>query len=234
MTSYSLALVLHVGAGSVALLSFWAAGLIRKGTPRHRLLGRIYLWAIVAVIASGVPLVLAMTARGQQVGALFLSYLLLLLGNSCWSSWRAIRDRQHRQRYYGPLYWIFAASTGGSGLAMVALGVEVGALLLQVFGGVGLLGAAGALLSWRRAPHDPKWWLKEHYGNMIGNGVATHIAFFGIGLRNALPGVDPQLLQLFAWFAPLAGALIAAWWLHRRYGGRPPQQPVSRGALAAG
>src|SRR5690606_16814152 len=66
-----------------------------------------------------------------------------------------------------------------------------------------------------------------HYGAMIGNGVATHIAFFGIGLRSLLPGVDPQLLQHFAWFTPLAGAFIAAWWLGRKYGRPTPPRQTS-------
>ena len=99
-------------------------------------------------------------------------------------------------------------------------------MLLQVFGGVGVMGGIGAWTSWRRSATDPKWWLKEHYGAMIGNGVATHIAFFGIGLRSLLPGVDPVLLQNFAWFAPLAASLVAAAWLNRKYG-RPVKAQTS-------
>ncbi|HEX5756277.1 MAG TPA: hypothetical protein VFY12_07980, partial [Arenimonas sp.] len=190
-------------------------------TPVHRRIGQVYLLAMLGVIATGVPLVLGLIERGQPVGALFLTYLLVLVGNACWSAWRAIRLRRNRAAYFDGMYWFVSALTALSGAAIIALGIDAGAVLLQVFGGVGLLGAVGAWHSWKRAPQDPKWWLKEHYGAMIGNGVATHIAFFGIGLRSALPFVDPQLLQLFSWFTPLAGSLIAAWWLGRRYGGTP-------------
>mgnify|MGYP005749245573 FL=1 len=214
----TLPLISHVAAGIVALATFWTAGLVRKGTPLHRRVGQVYLLAMLAIILTGVPLVLQVTARGQPVGALFLTYLLVLVGNATWSAWRAIRDRRDRRAFYGPMYWFAATLTAGSGLAIIALGLQTGAVLLQVFGSVGVLGGIGAVRGWRRSATDPKWWLKEHYGAMIGNGVATHIAFFGIGLRSLLPGVDPQLLQHFAWFTPLAGSLVAAWWLGRKYG----------------
>ena len=214
----TLPLVLHVVAGTVALATFWTAGLARKGTPFHRRVGQVYLLAMVLVIATGIPLVLQLVERGQSIGALFLTYLLVLVGNASWSAWRAIRDRRDRRAYFGPMYWFVAALTAGSGLAIIALGLQAGAVLLQVFGGVGVLGGIGAVRSWRRSSTDPKWWLKEHYGAIIGNGVATHIAFFAIGLRTLLPHVDPQVLQHFAWFTPLAGSLVAAWWLNRKYG----------------
>lgn len=218
MTSYSIALYSHIAAGSIALITFWTAGLMTKGTPLHRRVGQVYLLAMLGVIVSGLPLVSAMIDRGSQIGALFLTYLLLLVGNACWSAWRAIRDRRDRATYYGPMYWFMAATVGLSGLAIVALGTRIGAPLLMVFGSVGVFGAIGALRSWRRAPHDPKWWLREHYGAMIGNGVATHIAFFSVGLRNAFPGLDPAIVQNLAWFVPLAGALVAGVWLNRKYG----------------
>lgn len=214
----TLPLVLHIAAGTVALATFWTAGLARKGSPFHRRIGQVYLVAMALIIATGVPLVLQLIDRGQPIGALFLTYLLVLVGNATWSAWRAIRDRRDRAAYFGHMYWFASALTAVCGLAIIALGVQVGAVLLQVFGGVGVLGGIGAWKSWRGSATDPKWWLKEHYGAMIGNGVATHIAFFGIGLRSLLPGVDPQLLQMFSWFTPLAGAVIAGVWISRKYG----------------
>jgi hypothetical protein len=127
------------------------------------------------------------------------------------------------------VYWTLGGITFLAGALMIGFGLQYGIAILAVFGGVGAFVGLGALRSRRRARTDPKWWLKEHYGAMIGNGVATHIAFFGVGLRNALPGVDPALLQNFAWFTPLAASLVAGWWLDRKYGGAPrkPAVPVA-------
>jgi len=218
MDLYTLAVYAHIVAGTVALGSFWTAGLLRKGQDAHRRAGKLFLVAMLAVIASGFVLVRLLIDRGQPVSALFLGYLLILVGNGCWGSWRAIRDRRNRAAYFGPIYWILAASTAVSGLGIVLLGVRLGAPLFMVFGGVGVLAGIGAMNSWRRAPSDPTWWLREHYGNMIGNGVAIHIAFLGVGLRNALPWLDPVLQQNLAWLAPLLGAAVAGIWLNRKYG----------------
>ena len=209
----------HVAAGTVALAAYWTAGLAKKGSPLHRRAGQVFLLAMAGILASGVPLVLAALAKGHANAAAFLGYLLLLVAQGCWSAWRAVRDRRTPQKYFSPVFWTLTGSTVVAGAAMVWLGLRIGQPIFAVFGGVGGLVGIGAMKARRRADTDPVWWLREHYGAMIGNGVATHIAFFGIGLRRLLPGVDPGLLQGFAWFAPLAVAVFAGWWVSRRYGG---------------
>jgi hypothetical protein len=221
MTSYSLFVILHVIAGTASLATFWTAAALRKGSPLHRRVGHVYLWSMLAVLVTGVPLVTTLLARGQPVSAAFLGFLLLLTGNGCWSAWRAIRDRRDARRYFGVGYWALVGSTALGGTAIVALGLHGQHALLIVFGSVGLFAGFASLHSRRRARIDPKWWLKEHYGAMVGNGVATHIAFLGIGLSRLLPDVDFAVLQQVAWFAPLIGAAIATVWLNRRYGGAP-------------
>ena len=218
---YRLALGVHLVAGTLALLAFWGAALLRKGSRPHRLTGRVYLLGMLGVILSGPPLVFALLERGQPVSAGFLGYLLVLVSTSCWSAWRAIRDRGDRQRYFGGMLWSLHGLSAASGLAMVIAGVGIGSPLLAVFGSIGVVGLIGTLRAWRRAPATPNWWLREHYGAMVGNGVATHIAFFSIGLRNAFPGVDPLIVTNLAWFLPLVASLLAGVYLNRRYG-RPP------------
>ena len=57
-----------------------------------------------------------------------------------------------------------------------------------------------------RLDAQPRWWLAEHYGAMLGNGVATHVAFLSIGLPRLLPAIDGDALHYLGWFAPLV------WW----------------------
>ena len=232
MDTYRWSVAVHVGAGVIALVAFWIAAFMRKGSPRHRLTGRIYLVAMLGVIGSGVPLTLALIERGRLAGAMFLGFLLLLTTTGCLNALRAIRQRGSRQLYFGALFWILAALNAVAGIAIVALGVKTGSVLLQVFGGIGVFMLVNSLLRWRNARKDPIWWLREHYGAMIGNGVATHIAFFSIGLRNAFPNLDPAIMQHFAWFGPLVAAFIAAAWLGRRYGRQAPRIAPSRAEAA--
>ncbi len=220
MTLHTLVVAAHVAAGTIALATYWTAGFAKKGSPLHRRAGQAFLLAMLAILASGAPLVLRALQDGHENAAAFLAYLLLLVAHGIWSAWRAIRDKRSPQRFFGPVFWTLTGACVVAGAAMVWLGLHIGQPIFAVFGGVGGAIGLGAMKARRRADNDPIWWLREHYGAMIGNGVATHIAFFGIGLRRLLPGVDPQLLQNFAWLTPLAAAAVAGWWISRKYGGK--------------
>jgi hypothetical protein len=231
MDLHRTALLLHLACGSVALLSFWTAAVLRKGSPRHRLAGDVFLLAMVGVIGSGVPLVVALTDRGQPVGALFLSFLLALVGQGSWVAWRAIRDRRAPARFYGAVYWLLAGLCAAGGAGIVALGFETRSIILQAFGSVGLLVGFSCVRSWQRwrtGRATANWWLQEHYGAILGCGVATHIAFFSVGLRNALPFLDPGLRLHLAWLVPLVIAIAAGAYLDRKYGARRQPSPAGQ------
>src|SRR3546814_15100923 len=86
---------------------------------------------MLPVLGSGVPLSLALVERGRPLTAIFLGYILLLTGSACWSAWRAIRDRNHRARYFGPMYWILTVLVGAAGLGVAILGPKIGAPLFH-------------------------------------------------------------------------------------------------------
>lgn len=218
----------HIITGTVALIVFWLAATMKKGTPAHRLIGRCYLITMVLVLLTAVPLAVQMLVAGRPVIATFLAYLVLITAGACWHAWRAIRDRQHHERYFGASYGLSAVLIAVAGAVVMVTGIRTGSTLLIVFGAIGVFGLFDAVLRYRRAPDDPRWWLREHYGAIIGNGIAVHIAFFGIGLRHAFPGIDPALLQSLSWFGPLLVAVVVASRQNRRYR-KPmiaPAQPV--------
>jgi len=222
MNLMTLALPIHVAAGTVALAAFWFAALAPKGSRPHVLAGRTYLVAMLAIIISGIPLVARFAAEGAMVFAAFFGYLLLLVSFTCWTAWRAVRDRKRPERYTGSAYWLLLGLVACSGAAVVVLGLGRGSAILAAFGAIGPLLSVGGMRIRRRIRNDRLWWLKEHFGAMIGNGVATHVAFMSIGLRSLVPGADPALLNYLAWFGPLSVALVAGWWLNRRYAGAAP------------
>ena len=74
--------------------------------------------------------------------------------------------------------------------------------------------------------------MTQHYTAMIGNGIATHIAFLGIGLLRLLPSVNGTVLHYLSWFGPLAVAIIAKVVLDRRWEPRPAMKPVPAVARA--
>lgn len=221
MSLYQTSLFLHVVAGSLALATFWFAAALRKGSPSHRRSGQLHLLAMLAVIVSGVPLTAALFARGQAVFGLFLAFLLVLVATSCWNAWRAIRDRHTPARYAGTVFRLLAALLFAGGLLLGALALRWQQPLLGVFAAIGVVAGLDARRVLRRLAQGAlpaNWWLREHYGAMIGNGIAVHISFFGVGLRTLLPQLDPDLQRYLMWLLPVGVGLAAGWWLDRRYG----------------
>mgnify|MGYP005847392477 CR=1 FL=1 len=213
--------IAHIAAGSVALCAFWSAAALRKGTERHRLVGRVYLLAMLGIIVTSLPLAGIAFGKGRPVTGSFLLYLVLITATACFLAWRAVRARRDVGAYlatpYRPLAWLNLLA----GAAMLLLGLRFGAPLLYGMSVVGLLVGGGMLRFSRRPADGPGWWLERHYGGVVGCGVATHIAFLNLGLQRLLPGDFSQPAMYLAWFGPLVAAVIATRWLDRRYGRGP-------------
>ncbi len=81
-------LYLHIGAGSVGLLSGTAAFVCRKGTPLHRLIGKIFV--VSMLIMSGIGAVVApflpTPERASVIAGILTFYLVL-------SSWMAVKHK---------------------------------------------------------------------------------------------------------------------------------------------
>ena len=224
MDTYDTLVLLHVAAGALALVTYWGAAAARKGGALHRRVGQAYLLAMVVVLLTALAMVVAFVQRGMHGIAVFLVYLVVITGTACWQAWRAVRNKRERGAFYGRNYRMLAWLNLGSGVATLAAGIALGQVLLMVFCWIGILAGAAALRELRRPvpANDPRWWMREHVQSNLGNGVATHVAFFSIGLDRMLAPLGIQAPQLFPWLAPVAVALAAGLWLDRKYRfGRP-------------
>lgn len=219
----------HALVGTVALATFWTAAAARKCSPLHKTVGKIYLLAMMGVVITAIPLTIAHALNGQWVAAAFLGYLVVLVSHACRIAWLAVRWKRDFARFTGTGFRISAVLVGASGAAVSIMGLVHGAWLLIIFGLIGPVAALGARTLLRKGPSSPKWWLKEHYGAMIGNGVATHIAFLQIGLIRMVPELGNTVIQHLAWFGPLVLAFVAGYWLDRRYM-RPRPTPAGPAA----
>lgn len=219
MTAYTLMLFLHVGLGTVALVTFWTAGLSKKGSPVHRAAGKVYLLAMTGLLAAAIPMSVAVFGRSPVFGS-FLFYLLVITVTAVWTSWRAIRDKRDWARYTGPVYQTLKWLNLASGLTIAFIGVMYATRMQAVIVSFSLIGIAIFFQMQRfsrEPPEDPRWWLRQHLEGMLGNGVATHIAFLSIGLPKVLPMLAGPTLQNLAWLGPLALAFVAGTFLTRKY-----------------
>lgn len=211
----------HIAAGSVALVSFWSAALARKGSALHKAVGKIYLGAMLAILGTAAPMSVVFLWRGKLGIGVFFAFLVLITGSSCWLSWRAIALKRDAASYFNTRYRALGWANLVSGVLVSALGWQIGNALLAGFSWVGIFIGIGMLRKARALPTARNWWLQEHYGAMLGNGVATHVAFLGVGLRSVIAASGITWLQYLPWFGPLALALLAGVYLDRRYGAKP-------------
>ena len=229
MTLHTVSYVIHAGLGTLALATFWTAGMSRKGSPVHRLAGKIYLLAMAGLLLATVPLTALLAAR-NPVAASFLSYLIVITVTAVWTSWRAVRDKKDWARFTGPVYRGLMWANLVSGLAIVYVGLFITNQMQVIFVAFASIGVIGFVNMWRfsrRPPQDPRWALRQHLNAMIGNGVATHIAFLTIGLPKVLPFLAGSSVLNLAWLAPLVVAVLAGIHLTRKY------LPKRRAAVAA-
>ncbi|KFN42742.1 hypothetical protein [Arenimonas metalli] len=219
MTLHTLSFYTHAGLGVLALATFWIAGLSRKGSPLHRAAGKVYLPAMTGLLLAAVPLAIAVFQRMPVAGS-FLGYLLVLTVTSVWCSWRAVKDKKDWARYTGPVFRGLMWANLASALVIAGVGLLLAKqmqLVIVSFSGIGLFAFVQMWRFSRQRPEDPRWWLREHLNAMLGNGVATHIAFLSIGLPKVLPMLAGATLMNLAWLGPLVVAFVAGVYLTRKF-----------------
>lgn len=230
MEFYSVTKFMHYGIGLIALSTFWIAGFTRKGSPLHKTVGKVYLLAMTGIIITASVMTAIATWRDPGPFDLFLFYLLIITATGCWQSWRAIQDKRDFQRYTGTTYRVLEVLNPLAGLAVLAVGAYIQSVLLMGFSVVGMFIGLGMFRLRRNGPAHTLWWRDEHMNAMVGNGVATHIAFLAIGLPKILPMLAGPTLQNLAWFGPLVVATVVGVWLKRKYA--PKAKNVTKTPLA--
>lgn len=221
MQTYDFIRIGHVAIGTIGLMAFWTTAALPKGTRRHRRIGSLYLFAIVGVALTAIPLAAHAFVSGNDPLGVFLSYLIVVTASGTWIGWRAARTRRSAQIFVGGAYRPVAWLNVLSAMALLATGIATRSLLLTGMSTVGFYIGGRMLRFSRTTTTDRAWWLKHHYTGMVGSGVATHIAFLNLGFTRLVPSPYVPIAHYTAWFGPLLAALVAVWWLDRRYGRHP-------------
>lgn len=225
---YQANLWLHMCGGCVALAAFWTAAGARKGAPLHRSAGKLFMLSMCLVLASGVLLVVRRFADGERESGMFLGYLFFISGQACWMAWRAVRDKADwRGMVARPGWRLWMLSCLVTGIAALSIGLHAGDPVLIGFSTLGPLLGIRMWRFARRGPRRSNWHIVQHYQGILGAGIATHVAFLGVGMShvwpliaNVWPAVPQTLIYAFPWYAPLAFATIALVLLNRHHRGK--------------
>jgi hypothetical protein len=228
MDLFESARAVHIGIGVVVLASFWTAALAPKGDTWHRRGGRVYVWAMAALLAATGVMSVGMVKAGTPLRAVFDVYVSLISVASVWMAWSSVRHRQHIQRYLGWPYRAICLLLGGYALFLLALvpkmGIPARMAMVGAFAVLGLVVAAAMVWRWVRRDDHKQWWLSEHLTAMSLNFAATHASFSilaGGALFPALKEPWTRTAILVSWMLCALGVRV---WAGRRFlGGRRPE-----------
>lgn len=206
---HTLALILHIIAGSVALLTGTAIMVLRKGGKVHRRTGLVFFIALMVVSFSAFTLsVIHPNPFLFMIGAFTLYQGL--------SGYRAVKVRLRKTGIWDVLITLFGAVNA------VAMCIS-GQVVLMVFGGISTFLVISDVrlyaFTFRRRPVPKLTWLGRHIGHMMGSYIATVTAFLMVNFASSPLGMA-------VWFAPtvVLVPLIFVW--TRQYTARPPASVV--------
>lgn len=224
-----LTMAAHVVGGTVGLLSFWVPALARKGGPLHRRAGRVYVKGMGLVVITAVPLSLTAFATGNWLGGTFLFYLVVITATALYAGLRALQSKAGPHLFITPVHRALAWLNLGVGLTVLGVGLATRVWLLTGFSLIGILAGIGMLRFIRRPPTDPKFWWFEHFGGMIGTGIAAHVAFLNFGAARLIPGYSLDNVGMLAWFVPVGVGIVAGNRIEAHY----RRKFAARGAAAS-
>ena len=199
-------LVIHIAAGSVALLTALVALVTAKGGRVHVLAGRVYAIGMTLIFLTAIPLAIFGASVFLLLIAIFSFYLVF-------AGWRFARNRSRRPQ---PVDWLAAGVMGLTGLGMwVYAGVLAATgggnwVTMLAFGSIAVaLSVADGLFfnqgrSVRRRP-APYLRIQRHLTNMMAGTIATVTAVMVVNVSMNpvwLPWLLPTIIitPLIVWW----------------------------------
>lgn len=200
-------IIAHAVTGGVALLGGLIALISKKGSPRHKVTGKVFYFAMLA--SAFVAIIVANMPDHESPFLLsigiFTSYFLL-------GGRRAISYKNKDLNLTPDKIITYTMIL--CGLAMVAVPVIINRqlnIILSVFGIVGLAFAIRDLLIFRNLDNLKKKRLQLHVGKMMGGYISATTAF--IVVNNLM---QPVLLN---WFLPsVFGTIYIIYWMNKLNG----------------
>src|SRR4051812_12297562 len=167
-------LVIHICAGTIALLVAPGAMITVKGGLRHRRWGKAYVWAMVVIAATGTVMSFLRPNLFLLMVAVFSFYLVF-------SGYRVLHRKKPGQR--GTFVdWAVTFLMLLAGIAFIGYGIHrlqssTFGVVPILFGGIALFLAGHQVIQLRQPPTEARWWWFSHMRNMLAAYVATVSAF---------------------------------------------------------
>ncbi len=205
-------LVLHIAAGSIALLAAVLALVTAKGGANHVRAGQVYALGMTVIFLTAVPLALL----GADI------FLLLIAVFSCYlvfAGWRFARNRRGRPQ---PVDWVAVVILGLTGLGMWGYGAVLGMqsdaqwVTMVIFGAIAVALALADMHFHHRLAQGQsragKQRIQRHLTNMLAGTIATVTAVTVVNVD-----LNPVWIP---WVLPTVVITPLIVWWNRRVSGR--------------
>lgn len=238
---FHLFLAIHVGAGIVALTSFWGAVATRKGGPRHRYWGRVCSASIYVAcfqaLGMGMLSVIWPLAMHPQLTdiALYrglLGWMMIYLGLLTLSMTRyGLQMIANKRQHEANRHWSMVVIQ----IAVLVTGINCfvqGTILHQPLMILVAILGFGTTMTYLwyifRGKPGAADYVPEHLKAMVATGIAAYTAFLSVGLIEMLPHLA---FNPIIWAAPsLVGMTLIIYFL-RRYPKRAAAPQETQHAL---
>lgn len=176
--TYTIAIIIHVLAGIGALIFGALAIILKKNTPKHKPVGRIYFYCMTTIFVTGVYL-------SVFKGLLFLFFIAIFTYYSTIIAYRSLRLKNlHNGQKPMKIDWIVETIAGVTFIGLIVFAIyyyvqnkNINALIPLTFGLFGLWGVIKNTNRLLSKPKETLYWLKMHIGNMLGSYIGAITAF---------------------------------------------------------
>ena len=208
-------LIIHIAAGTVALLAALAAIIAPKGGAVHIITGRAFTIGMALIFLTAVPLAVLGASVFLLLIAVFSFYL-------AFAGWRFARNRRRQPH---PVDWAAAAIMGLTGLGMWGYGAYLAAtgdsqwVTLLIFGGIAIALAVADARFHQRQPRG-QIRIRRHLTNMLAGTIATVTAVTVVNID-----LNPVWLP---WILPTIIITPAIVWWNIRIARQEKRQAAAR------
>ncbi len=196
-TIYQSLKLLHIAAGSLALLFGLTAILLRNNTKKHRPIGKIYFWSMTVIFLT------AMFMATYKFN-LFLFFINIFTFHAAFTAYRSLKLKKLHEGQK-PEYqdWLMDALNATANVGLLIYGVYYalhysieGGIIPMVFGSIGLRNSWVNIRRLRGVIRHKNYWLLAHIGGMLGSYIGAITAF--LVNNNQKLGIP----DMVAWLGP--------------------------------
>jgi len=199
---------IHAFFGGIGLLAGYATIIVKKGSTRHKLYGKVF--SIGMLVSSLLSLIIAQMPHHKNL-FLFLigifTIYMILAGNAALSFKSKSKETANTKDYTISITMLI------SGLLMVIMAVITWksnlqfSLLYLIFGCIGILMSSRDLIFYKNLKDVRGKWIHHHIGKMTGALIASTTAFIVAGLHYG---------NIIGWLAPtVLGSFYIAYWIKK-------------------